>query len=76
MQRALEEYNKLYDAGRMSYDEIYERLQGWAAYAKHANTHTIRRKLGRKVEQYFPNEIASLELKWWSKAIDSEKGKW
>ena len=62
MKRTVEAYKQLYKEGTLSYDSIYEYLQGWLAYAKQANTHKLRKALLATIEQEFPNEIATLEL--------------
>ena len=48
--------------GKITYDQIYEYLQGWFAYAKHANTYTIKKKLLEEMQKTFPGEVASLEI--------------
>ena len=73
MKRTVAAYKQLYQEGRLSYDLIYEYLQGWLAYAKQANTHKLRKKLLTDIEQEFPNEIATLEINKLLKVIQSNK---
>ena len=62
MQRQLEDFKSDYNLKKVDYDEIYEYFQGWFTYAKNANTHKLRKKLGKKIENYFPNEISYIEI--------------
>jgi len=55
-------HKKQYYKKLISYDKIYESFQGSFAYAKHANTYNFRNKLIKKIENYFPNEISSIEI--------------
>ncbi|MDP1694728.1 MAG: reverse transcriptase domain-containing protein [Candidatus Woesearchaeota archaeon] len=73
MKRTIAAYKQLYQEGKLSYDLIYEYLQGWIAYAKQANTHNLRKKLLTDIEQEFPNEIATLEINKLLKIIQSNK---
>lgn len=58
-----------YDEGTANYDTIYDFLEGWLAYAKQANTYTLRQKILTEIEQKFPQEISTKEvnkqLKWY-----------
>jgi len=51
-----------YDEKVATYDEIYDFLEGWLAYAKNANTHKLRKKVLQQVEQKFPHEISTKEV--------------
>ena len=62
MQNNLDNYKKFYDLKFVDYDEIYEYFQGWLAYAKSANTYKLRKRAGQKLQEYFPNEISSVEI--------------
>lgn len=50
------------DQQAISYGVVYEILQGWCAYAKHADTHKLRRKLELQTEKLFPHQISGIEL--------------
>jgi RNA-directed DNA polymerase len=39
-----------YNHGEIMYDEIYDFLEGWIAYAKNANTYNLRRKIMSNIE--------------------------
>mgnify|MGYP001587646134 FL=1 len=56
-----------FDYGIIDYGAVYESMMGWFAYAKQADTSNIRRLIGRKLEEYFPNPLSSLELRKISK---------
>lgn len=53
----------------IKYDEIYECFQGWMAYASHANTYKLRKKISTEIKGYFPNEISTVELNKLEKCI-------
>lgn len=53
---------KEYALQRISYDKIYNSLEGWFAYAKNANTHKLRRKIAEQTEIAFPNELSAKEI--------------
>lgn len=73
MQRKLENFRSLYLGKKMDYDEIYNSFHGWFAYAKHANTYALRRKIGEKLEQLFPDQISSMEINKGLKALGLNK---
>lgn len=47
---------------RTNYDSLCEYLEGWAAYAKHANTFNLRRRIAEIVEGLFPGNISLLQI--------------
>ncbi len=50
-----------------SYDSLCEYLEGWMAYAMHANTYNLRKKIGQIVEVMFPGNISLMQIKRLSK---------
>ena len=60
--RELEEVKGLFSKNEINYDKIYESFQGSFAYMKHANTYKLRKTIGNKIEEYFPNQISSIEV--------------
>ncbi len=50
------------DNNQMTYDEIYESLLGWAAYAEQANTYKLRMEIMKDAELKFANKISSVEI--------------
>ncbi len=52
-----------FDDDMIGYDAVYSSMVGWFAYAKQANTSKIRKTIGKKLEEYFPNELSSTELR-------------
>lgn len=53
-----EDYNK----SKIDYDKVYDSAEGWMAYAKHANTYKLRKKIADEIEKNFPNEISTKEF--------------
>lgn len=51
-----------FDNGVIDYDTVYGSMVGWFAYAKQANTHTIRKAVGERLGALFPNELSSIEI--------------
>lgn len=51
-----------YDKAKIDYDEVYDFFEGWIAYAKHANTYNLRKKIAVEIENSFPDEISSKEI--------------
>ena len=47
------------------YDKVYESFHGWLSYAEHAKTYKLRMKICKSIEDYFPNEISSMEIDRW-----------
>ena len=62
IQRRLNKFHKLYLEDKISYDEIYEIIQGSFAYMNHANTHYLKKKIIKQIEKKFPNKISSIEI--------------
>ncbi len=69
IQRRLYEFYKLFKEDKTNYDKIYESMQGTFAYMKHANTYKLRGKLGKQIEENFPNQISSIEINIYLKHI-------
>jgi len=59
----------LLNYNNLDYNKIYSSFEGWLAYAKRANTSNLRKKLIRKFEKLFPNEISDIEINRWLKII-------
>ncbi len=51
-----------YFTGKIGYDEIYDSLEGWIAYAKQADTYNLRKKIIAQFESIFSQEISSKEI--------------
>lgn len=51
-----------YDKKSILYDEIYEFLQGWIAYAKLADSYNLRTRFLKVSEILFPNEMSTIEI--------------
>ncbi len=51
-----------YDRKEVSYDVVYNFLEGWLAYARNANTYTLRKRIMAFVEKEFSHEISTKEV--------------
>lgn len=51
-----------YDQGLIYYDDIYNFLEGWFAYAKHAQTYKLRKRFSEQIENRFSQEISTKEI--------------
>jgi hypothetical protein len=60
--RKLKEIHLLYDKEEIGYDELYDFMEGWLAYAKHADTYNLRQKIIAEFEEKFSSEISSKEV--------------
>lgn len=58
----LREHISLYQSGAEEYDKIYDFLEGWCAYAKHANTYKLRKQVLMSIEELFTPEISTKEI--------------
>ena len=58
-----------YHSRKISYDKLYDFLEGWCAYARNANTFRLRKNLLGQIEQKFPHEISAKEVNRLQKAI-------
>jgi len=69
IQKRLSKFNLLFSTNQITYDKIYESVQGAFAYAKHADTYNFRNKLVKKLEKYFPNEVSEIEINRYTKYL-------
>ncbi|MBD3164069.1 hypothetical protein GF323_02640 [Candidatus Woesearchaeota archaeon] len=53
----------------IDYDSIYDFMEGWFAYAKHANTHNLRKKISAELDSNFSNEISTKEINRMAKSL-------
>ena len=53
---------KIAEITQKNYDSLCEFLEGWMAYANHANTYNLRRKIANIVEGKFPGNISLLQI--------------
>lgn len=60
--RKLDEYKEFYKEGIITYDNIYNSFQGWQGYVSHGDTYKLRTKVRKRIELYFPNEVATAEV--------------
>ncbi len=59
--------------GKTEYDSVYDFFEGWMAYAAHANTYTLRKKIIGDMERSFPDEISSKDINRYIKTSSSTK---
>src|SRR3989344_3033646 len=50
-----------YGRREIDYDTVYNFLEGWWAYGKNTNMYKLRKRIMKKVEKYFQNEISTKE---------------
>lgn len=53
-ERKLRELRILYKEGQINREKVVEKLEGWLAFAKHANSYKYRRELLRNFNRHFP----------------------
>lgn len=51
-----------YRCEKAGYDDLYEFLEGWIAYAKHANTYHVRKKITLEFERTFRGQMLTKEV--------------
>lgn len=61
-ERKLKTYSLSYDDGDTNYDQIYDFVEGWCAYAKNADTYQLRQRLTNKFEIGFKTGISTKEI--------------
>ncbi|MFA5887622.1 MAG: reverse transcriptase domain-containing protein [Candidatus Nanoarchaeia archaeon] len=52
----------LYDAGEISYDEVYNCLEGWNAYSLNANCFSLKKRLFADISDKFANQMSDKEI--------------
>ncbi|MBU1245453.1 MAG: reverse transcriptase/maturase family protein [Nanoarchaeota archaeon] len=70
IQRRLGKYCVLFSENKINYDKIYDSLQGSFAYMERANTHRLKKKLLKQVEDNFKGEISSVEVNKYLKYLN------
>ncbi len=68
MERKFETLKEEYYKGIVHYDAVYDFLEGWFAYAKHANAYKLRKNIAQEIEKNFPHEISTKEVNKLNKA--------
>ncbi len=56
-ERKMGKLRVLYHEKQVSRDQVVDRLQGWLAYAEHADTYTYRKEILRNFNRFFPFKI-------------------
>lgn len=62
-----------YRKGSIEYDTLYNFLEGWLAYAKQANTHTLQKSILQEFEQKGITDVSTKEVNRLLKAVRSLK---
>ena len=70
LSKRIEKYKELYDSRRITYDKIYSSFCGWNGYAQNANTFSLRKKVIKLLNDYFPGEISTAELNKYLKLLN------
>lgn len=60
--RKLQKMDSLYQERKITYDEVYDFMEGWCAHAKNANTFNRRQKILASFEAQYPHEISTKEV--------------
>jgi len=60
--REYQENTSLYNKKEIDYDQMYDFMEGWIAYAKHANTFKFRKKVLTNFEIQFSSDISIKEI--------------
>ncbi len=68
MERKLSLFLKEFKMGSLSYNEVLFSVEGWCAYAKYGSTHNLRLRYAEKMQGFFPNQVADVEISRWLKA--------
>lgn len=50
-----------FDNGEIMYDEVYDFLEGWIAYAKNTDSYNLRSKIISTIEDKFQSEVSTKE---------------
>jgi RNA-directed DNA polymerase len=58
-----------YDKNLIYYDQIYDFLEGWCAYARNANTYKLRERMLEQIEEKFVCEISTKEINRYLKEV-------
>jgi retron-type reverse transcriptase len=69
----LELMHSEYEVKKVNYDEIYDFLEGWAAYSKYANTFKLRRKHLAQAEELFGGALSTKEFNRYSKLTNHQR---
>lgn len=60
--RKFQQLYREYKEGIIEYDTLYNFLEGWLAYAKQANTYTLRKNILREFEQKKITDVSTKEV--------------
>ncbi len=61
-----------YGKGAVSYDVIYEFIEGWLAYARNADTYNLRLKIALLLEENYPQDISTKEINKGREALEPQ----
>ena len=62
LKRKIISLHDCYKSKKVTYDEVYDVLEGGIAYAKTADTYTLRNKILKMTEELFPGEVSTKEF--------------
>ncbi len=70
--RNINHLKQRYDEKQLTYDEVYDYIQGWFAYAKNANTHKLRHKITAIIDSFFIGQMSMIEIDRWIKTMKEQ----
>ena len=73
VQKRVHKLHQKYEDKVITYDKIYEVMQGTLAYMKHANTYRLQMKMLQTLRKKFPQEISDIEVDGYLKSLESQK---
>ncbi|MEK6840164.1 MAG: RNA-directed DNA polymerase [Nanoarchaeota archaeon] len=69
VQRRVHKLYQKYADKDLTYDQVYESMQGTCAHMKHANTYRLRVKILKMLKTKFPEEISTAEVNSYIKSM-------
>ncbi len=72
MQDNLQLLKEKYEKAEISYDKIYNCIEGWLAYAKNADSYKQRKNLMTNVSMMFLNEMSAKEINRYLKILGNQ----
>ena len=71
MKNKFKSLNINYGKKHIDYDKIYDFFEGWEAYAKNANTYSLRKKIIRQFRALYDHEVSTKEFHKLRKIFES-----
>ena len=58
---------KLFETNYLTYDDVYNRMLGSCAHARHAHAHSLTCELAHQYDAFFPKHLPAFEIDRWVK---------